>query len=298
MEAGRRLAGPAFRDMLLTGEGASPARRFWPSPTAWSNLPRKWGRVDGRIGLEGMRSRVSWFNRGVTWVRTAGAVSTLWTFLKSPVAALYLWGPGLTLWGLIAGLREDIATPYLLTSCILIFGGLNWCFLIGSNMRDRFRDRYQKLSIVYDRAIPSCRADVTFNDGLHSMCFRLQVNNVTTTKISGCEGWLNSVDKFPHISSAKLYWVDSPTPAMSVDLIKTIPRFLQICRITDKGEVRVATEKEYWPIDSLRSFHPGNTYVFNIAVKGNDKAETTSYSVELNWTGNWTTSEMRAISLS
>ena len=58
----------------------------------------------------------------------------------------------------------------------------------------------------------------------------------------------------------------------------------------------VATEKEYWPIDSLRSFHPGNTYVFNIAVKGNDEAETASYSVELNWTGNWATSEMRAIS--
>ena len=32
VEAGRRLAGLAFRGMLLAGQGASPARRFWPFP--------------------------------------------------------------------------------------------------------------------------------------------------------------------------------------------------------------------------------------------------------------------------
>jgi hypothetical protein len=239
-----------------------------------------------------MRSQGSWFSRVVAAVRAAGAANTLWMFLKSPVAALYLWGPILTLWGLIAGLREDIPTPYLLAACTLIFGGLNWCFLLGSNLRDRFRERYKKLSIKYDRAIPSCRADVTFADGSHLICFRLQIENTTTNKLHNCEGWLESTDRFPNVSPVKLFWVSSPREVMSVDLINSVPRFRQICRITDRNIIRMASEGEMWPIDTLQSFHPG-TYIFNIAVKGEDMAQTSLYPIEFIWTGNWTTAEMK-----
>ena len=83
---------------------------------------------------------------------------------------------------------------------------------------------------------------------------------------------------------------------MSVDLIKNVPRFVQICRITDKNRVVVATEGELWPIDSINGFHPGK-YIFNIALKGKDRAETMFYSVELNWTGNWTTADMKPVTL-
>jgi len=242
--------------------------------------------------LGNMRSRPSWFNRTVSAVRTFGAANTLWGFLKSSMAATYLWGPLLTAWGFIAGWREGIATPYLLAACSLIFGGISWCAVQTSNICDWFRERNEKLKISYDRSIHSCRADVTFGDGSHAICFRLQIENTTTSKLEQCEGWLQSTDRFPNISPVKLFWISSPRAAMSVDLIKGVPRFLQICRITDKNRVIMATEDEAWPIDSLNAFHPG-IYRFNIAVKGKDKAETIFYSVELNWSGNWTTSEMK-----
>jgi hypothetical protein len=80
---------------------------------------------------------------------------------------------------------------------------------------------------------------------------------------------------------------------MSADLIRGVPRFLQICRIADNNRVIMATENEAWPFDSLNAFHPG-IYIFNIAIKGRDEAETIFYPVELNWTGNWTTAEMKS----
>jgi hypothetical protein len=242
-----------------------------------------------------MQSRVSWFNRAVTGIRTAGAANTLWIFVKSPMAAIYLWGPLLTLWGFIGGLRQDVQIPYLLAACILIFGGTCWSALHLGNLRDRFKDRYDKLNISYNRNVPSCRADVTFGDRSHSICFRLEIQNNTSVKLDRCEGYLVSIDRFPNISPVKLFWVGASLDvSMSADLIKGVPRFLQICRISDKGQVIVATENETWPIDSLNSFHPG-TYVFKVAVKGKDKAETSFYSIELNWTGNWTTAEMRPL---
>lgn len=241
-----------------------------------------------------MQSRVSLFHRAVTWIRTAGAVNTLWGFLKSPMAALYLWAPLLTLWGFIQGLREDVPTPYLLAASALIFGGVSWSAIQVGNLRDRFKERYQKLRIVYDRTVPSCRADVTFNDGSHSICFRLQVENQAASILHGCQAWLESTDRFPNISSVKLFWVSSPREEMAVDLINSVPRFLQICRITDQNRIIMATENEVWPIDTLKAFYPGR-YVFNVVVKGEDNAKSSLYAAELNWTGNWTTAEMRPV---
>lgn len=230
-----------------------------------------------------------WFTRGVDFVRAAGAGTTAWYFLISQTAAAYIWAPLLTVWGFAAGWKEQIPTPYLLTACSLTFGGILWCFSQFSAAR---WERSRKLAISYDRTVPSCRADVTFGGGSHSICFRLMVSNTTTTRLHRCEGWLESTDKFPNVSPVKLFWVGSPQADMAVDLIKDVPRFLQICRITDNNRVIIATEGEVWPIDSLNAFHPGSTYRFNIALKGEDNAETAFYSVNLNWTGNWTTAEM------
>jgi hypothetical protein len=125
------------------------------------------------------------------------------------------------------------------------------------------------------------------------MCFRLKIENMTATKLTRCEGWLESIDKLPNIGPVKLFWASSPSEAMSVDLIKGVPRFLQICRIHQSNKIIVATEKEVWPIDSMNSFHPGHVYVFKIALKGEDKADTSAFLAELNWTGNWITAEMK-----
>jgi len=183
-----------------------------------------------------MRSRKSRLNEVVTWIRTAGAVNTLWGFLKSPMAAVYLWGPFLTIWGLVGGLRENVATPYLLVTCTLIFGGICWSATQVGSLRDRFTDRYKKLRVIFDRAIPSCRADVTFGDGSHAICFRLQVENESTSKLEQCEAWIESADRFPNISPFRLFWagdtvvLTSGIPriiqSMSVDLIKNVPRFV------------------------------------------------------------------------
>ena len=212
----------------------------------------------------------------------------------------------MTIWGLVGGLRENVATPYLLVTCTLIFGGICWSATQVGSLRDRFTDRYKKLRVIFDRAIPSCRADVTFGDGSHAICFRLQVENESTSKLEQCEAWIESADRFPNISPFRLFWagdtvvLTSGVPriiqSMSVDLIKNVPRFVQICRITDKNRVVMATEGELWPIDSINAFHPGK-YIFNIALKGKDRAETTFYSIELNWTGNWTTADMRPVTL-
>ena len=183
--------------------------------------------------------------------------------------------------------------PYLLAAGSATFAYIIWVSLQIDMIRERYRERHQKLHLKYDRSIPNCRADVTFVDGSHSICFRLQVDNMTARKLRVCEGWLVSTDQFPNIGPVKLFWADMPG-TFTVDLINGILRFLQICRITDSNQVIVATERENWPIDSIGVFRPG-FFVFEIALKGDDNADTSVYSVRLNWTGNWTTSEMAVV---
>src|ERR1700737_4935921 len=115
-----------------------------------------------------------WFWRIVGALRAAGAGATLWAFLKSQMAAIYLWAPLVTVWGFIAGWKEEIPTPYLLAACALIFGSINWCSLQLAEVHDRYNERHKKLKISYDRGIHGCRDDVTFGDNSHSMCFHLK----------------------------------------------------------------------------------------------------------------------------
>lgn len=126
-------------------------------------------------------------------------------------------GPLLTLWGLLSGIREGVQTPYLIASCTLIFASVTCGLAYAAEIREKYKARHKKLRVDYDRSIPSCRADVTFGDDTHSMCFRLRVENITSRRLERCEGWLESIDKFPNISPVKLFWVSSPTEAMSVD---------------------------------------------------------------------------------
>jgi hypothetical protein len=87
----------------------------------------------------------TWFWRAVATIRAFGAGATLWAFLTSQIAAVYLWGPLLTAWRFIAGWREGVPTPYLLAACSLIFGGISWgslqlsIILERNKIRGRFR---------------------------------------------------------------------------------------------------------------------------------------------------------------
>jgi hypothetical protein len=81
----------------------------------------------------------AWLSRLVSAIRAAGAGTTLWTWLSSSWATLYIWGPILTAWGFIAGWREGIATPYLLASSVFIMGSVAWASLQIAIWRDRNR---------------------------------------------------------------------------------------------------------------------------------------------------------------
>lgn len=66
------------------------------------------------------------WDRAVSAIRTTGALGTVYQFLGSQAAAVYLWGPALTAWAFIAGWFEQVATPYLVASCAFTFGAVNW----------------------------------------------------------------------------------------------------------------------------------------------------------------------------
>src|ERR1039458_8392410 len=121
-----------------------------------------------------MRKKQNWFWRAIGAIRAIGAGNTLWHFLGSQAAAVYVWGPLFTAWVVLAGWFRPIPISYLVPASLLTFGGVVWCFAEGTRSLDRFRERYQKLTVTYDRSIPSCRADVTFIDNSHSVCFRLR----------------------------------------------------------------------------------------------------------------------------
>jgi hypothetical protein len=237
-----------------------------------------------------MATRRGWFLRGADWIRAVGAGTTLWHFLGSQAAAVYIWAPLVTALVLLSDWLRPVPFPFLVPAAVLAYGGIVWSFTVSARALDRFRERYQKITASYDRSVPSCRADVTFGDGSHSICFRLRVENATTRKLHKCEGWLESTDRFPNISATQLFWVGNPDTELSIDLIKGIPRFLQICRISSDNRIHMATPREQWPIDSLR--FPLGDYVFKIGIKGEDNAETHFYAAKLIWTGNWTTAEM------
>jgi hypothetical protein len=90
-----------------------------------------------------LKAMPQWFWRTIAAIRAFGAGATLWAFLTSQIAAVYLWGPLLTAWGFIAGWKEGVPTPYLLAACSLIFGGISWAALQISTLKDknRVRDR-------------------------------------------------------------------------------------------------------------------------------------------------------------
>jgi hypothetical protein len=154
------------------------------------------------------------------------------------------------------------------------------------------------LSVVYDRSIPSCDAVCTFGDNTIARCIRLQVTNERTTQLVGCQAWVKILE-FKNISPFPVFWIGTPGASggisMSADLVKDIPRFVQLFRIHESGAIIPATESEVWPIDSMDAFKNGNTYHFQIAFKGHDRAETQKYEIVIDWTGNMHTTTVRTI---
>lgn len=58
--------------------------------------------------------------------QAANIGNVVWTFLTSPWFAAYMVAPLLTVWAIIAGIRDDVPTSILIVVCVFIFGGVNW----------------------------------------------------------------------------------------------------------------------------------------------------------------------------
>jgi hypothetical protein len=147
-----------------------------------------------------------------------------------------------------------------------------------------------RIRIRYDQSIQQCNDVVTFTDSSRSICFRLQIENIGITAIRNCEGWLTRVLQMPGISPVKLFWIGMPAERMTEDLPQRVPRYLQICRVTDTNRVVMATEREFWPLGETNIFRP-REYVFHITVNA-EGIEAVEYQIRLDWTGNWKTATM------
>jgi hypothetical protein len=147
-----------------------------------------------------------------------------------------------------------------------------------------------KLSVVYDKAIRPCRDVVTYTGGSDGICFRLQVENTGATNIRNCEGWLNKIKQMPQLSPVKLFWIGMPTEKMSEDLPAKVPRYLQVCEITDFNRVIMATEGRVWPLGEDNIFKPGE-YLFDIVINPYG-IQAVDYKLRFNWTGDWKTAEV------
>jgi hypothetical protein len=98
----------------------------------------------------------------------------------------------------------------------------------------------------------------------------------------------------PQLSPAKLFWVGIPEEG-SVELIKDIPRFLQVFRIHESNKIIPGTfgnPPDQFPLDLINKFVVGETYHFRVGLKGEDEAETVFGTVTLVWTGNWNTAQV------
>ena len=209
----------------------------------------------------------------------SGAFSVPFAALAVFVDSAY----GRFLWGLMA-----IAA--FLTSSYLIWARERKTVI---ELREAIRP---KIRVVYDENEPSCNSIISFSDGTKSRCIRLKVENTGTTQLQGCEGWC-IIDRFPLAGSFRLIWAGASKPGTvpgitgDVDLVKAVPRFVQVFRIRKSNHVIPATEGEVWLLDEQNKFVPGD-YQFDVILKGMDEADTVFYSLKLNWTGDWQTTKI------
>jgi hypothetical protein len=156
-----------------------------------------------------------------------------------------------------------------------------------------------KLRVRFDKAVPDCMPIVTFMhpDGVQTKgrCFRLQVMSDSDSKLYDCMGWLAELRNLKTqqvVQSVRLLWAGVPTAAAAVDLVKGVPRYVEMCVATDADQITVTTEGGgVWPIDAMHIFDKPGEYLFRIVIEARDTVAT-SITRKLNWTGNWTTTDM------
>lgn len=146
------------------------------------------------------------------------------------------------------------------------------------------------LEITYDSSIRRCNDTVNFGDGSRSKCFRIQVQNVSEAPIYNCDGWLKNVDKMPQLSPIRLFWIGAPLSTNTGDLPPKVPRYLQVFRVTEDGQIIVATELEAWPLGEDNKFHPGE-YLFDLVIDGHEAGQV-DCRLKVIWTGDWHTTEV------
>jgi hypothetical protein len=152
-----------------------------------------------------------------------------------------------------------------------------------------------KLLVVYDPTIQPCKDVVNYLGGsARAVCFRLQVTNLSINEVKNCEGWLTKIEEMPQLSPTKLFWIGIPAERMSENVPSgSIPRYLQVCEISDANKVTVSMEGRLWPLGDTNIFRPGQ-YNFEIKIVANGVTPV-ARRLRLNWTGNWQTAEMQDV---
>ena len=152
-----------------------------------------------------------------------------------------------------------------------------------------------KLKVSYDKSDLSCDGEVEFNDGTKSRCVRLKVENIGTSHLEACQGWM-TIKELPGVSPVRLIWTGPPekgatlvTPPEVVDLHNLIPQYVQIFRIQQTNRVIPGTQMDAWPINAMNKFVPGQEYEFKVGVTARNQAGTVLCILKLNWTGDWQT---------
>lgn len=151
-----------------------------------------------------------------------------------------------------------------------------------------------KISIKYDETIPPCKATTIFGDRVRGTCFRVEVENIGSTDIDYCEGYLvevRNVNQPQELGSMNLTWAVTDQPK-AIRLVTGVPQYLDVVNVMADGRVRVATEKRSWPFDRQGMFKTPGDYVFTVVVSGVGSVATPKYSIVLTLTDDWKAASM------
>lgn len=155
-----------------------------------------------------------------------------------------------------------------------------------------------KLSAVFNPTIPPWRDEVQFTDGRRAMAYRLRIENIGAETIQNCEGQVVEVafsDEAAELGVTSLTWCGEYPLRTRIDLRGHFVRELDILNIFEDGTVSITTPG--WPPNNRHNFFARRgPYRFVIVIGGDGTATLPPRKLRLNYTGNWRTSTMKALS--
>jgi hypothetical protein len=127
------------------------------------------------------------------------------------------------------------------------------------------------------------------------MCFRAEITNPGEETVRNCKAHLTKIvygKNGPEMGPTILTWADAVPYTTQVDLIKDVPRGLDLIGISEHNRVHVFSLS--WPINQLDFFEWAGIYSLTVVVSA-DNSVPIRKEIELNFTGDFKTSTMRSL---